>query len=276
MKSIQSIRQLLHILGVDRRKIKYALANVDRLYYEFEKIKEDSNGLPKRLKDGTIEKRLITASLSPLKLIQSRIAKRVLRNLPVSKCAHGGLLGKSNITNAKIHKGKKYHFQTDVRHFYPSITNTMVYQMLLSHGFPHHVASILTRLMTRNGAVPQGVATSSYVANLVFADIDNRIGQLLTQNSAYTRLIDDLTISTTEPIDQTIIDRVIQAITTEGFRIHPRKTFYKVGPIDITGTRVSNNQLRPSQKVLQKSQRPNLSEQTRRAYDRYFLRIREA
>ena len=60
--------------------------------------------------DGTPKIRTIRSPSPALKSIQSKIKNKILSPIPLPENVHGGVKGKSNITNAKPHKGNKYQF----------------------------------------------------------------------------------------------------------------------------------------------------------------------
>src|SRR5690606_10788268 len=97
-----------------------------------------------------------------------RIQKNILLKIDLPNYAFGAVKGKDNVDNAKQHQGKKYKFTTDLKDFFPSITNKAVNEMFVSQGFSHKVSGLLTKLTTYKGKIPQGAPTSSTLANLVF------------------------------------------------------------------------------------------------------------
>ncbi|MGK7897617.1 MAG: reverse transcriptase family protein, partial [Xenococcus sp. (in: cyanobacteria)] len=168
--------------------------NIDAHYKEWVTYKTDDRGQLKKYKDGTIKTRKISPSFKVLKSMQSRIRKNILEPLPLPDCIHGGVKGKSNITNAKAHQGKKYQFTTDLQSFFPGISHTLVYNTFLELGFSNHFSSWLTRLTTWNYELPQGAPTSTHIANLVFLSTDLKLIEFSNQNNImYTRYADSYT-----------------------------------------------------------------------------------
>src|SRR5690606_9123093 len=104
---------------------------------------------------------------------------------------NGGVKGKSNITNAKPHQGKKFIFTTDLSNCFPSIKNDMVYSAFLKLGFTNIEARWLTKLTTYNYCLPQGTSTSPYLANLCLLPLDYELLKVSIElNLTYTRFID--------------------------------------------------------------------------------------
>src|SRR5262245_42067055 len=80
----------------------------------------------KRYKAFTIVKksggtRQISAPASPMKLIQHKV-KQVLEAVYSPKPAtHGFVIGRSVISNARLHKKRRYVFNIDLENYFPSI-----------------------------------------------------------------------------------------------------------------------------------------------------------
>ena len=88
----------------------------------------------------------------PLKLVLRRIRSRVLVHVPLSDIAHGCVSGRSALTNAEIHCGQSHLASVDVKDFYPSVTERMIYRVYRYEiGFTHRLAAMLTRLTSYLG-----------------------------------------------------------------------------------------------------------------------------
>lgn len=84
-------------------------------------------------------------------------------------------------------------------------------------------------MCTKDGAVPQGACTSTYVANLAFFEFEPRlVRSLKEQGLVYSRLIDDITISSQRPISQKRIEKIIEQVSKmlnyHGFTLKRKKT----------------------------------------------------
>ena len=106
--------------------------------------------------------------------------------------AYGAVKGRDNVSNAKRHQGKKYKFTTDLKDFFPSITNKEVYEMFVGEGFSHEVSSLLTKLTTYKGKIPQGAPTSSTLANLVFRKTGDILSDFSKRKVALLCFVDNL------------------------------------------------------------------------------------
>lgn len=133
-------KRLCHLLGFEQDEIRNLLGSIDDNYKEWSVHKLDKNGNSKKYPDGTVKIRTFRNPSFLLKEVQGRIKKNILDKQRLPDCVHGGVKGRSNITNAKMHQGKKYIFETDLQEFYPNISMRQVYSMFLSLGYSTHVS----------------------------------------------------------------------------------------------------------------------------------------
>jgi hypothetical protein len=146
--------------------------------------------------------------LPRLKRIQDRIKERIFYSVEFPAYLQGGIKDISNprdyIKNADMHAGKRILIKEDIANFFPSIhaSHVLIMWEKFFH-FPHEVSKILTKLTTYCESVPQGASTSSYVANLIFWDKEPQLEESLTQKGfTYSRLVDDITVSSDVRISQ--------------------------------------------------------------------------
>lgn len=193
-------------------------------------------------KKGKVKIRVINPSIKTLKVIQKRINNLLNEKTPPAPYAFGSAKGGgSGVSNARFHQGNKFIFQTDLRSFFPSITSNQVYLTFIRFGFSSDVASILTKLTTYKGHIPQGAPTSSTVANLVFTETGDAIADYCKQNALrFSTYVDDLTIS--GPTDfQEKIPEILDFVLNDGYTISHAKTTYRTNHPEITGAKVGNN-----------------------------------
>ncbi len=242
---IKSKRHLLHVIKVDSNRLEYILTHLDEFYYSFDKTKFNKlTGKPKRDGAGKIKKRTINSSKGDLKSIQSRIYNFLLSNITLPKYFYGGVKGKNNILNARYHQGNKYIFTTDLKSFFPSISNKQVYTTLVNLDFSPNIARIITKLITRNGQVPQGIPTSTLIANLVFRPTGDLILEMASRHHIkFTIYVDDVTLSSAQDF-KALVPEFLAILKKSGFRISHDKTFYKTKNPTVTGVVVHNNNLR--------------------------------
>ncbi|MCM1301495.1 MAG: reverse transcriptase family protein [Bacteroides cellulosilyticus] len=202
-------------------------------YYEYKK--------KSRNKKGKLKIRIINPSIRTLKVVQKHICNLLNTKITSAPYAFGSTKRRSGVMNARFHQGNKYIFQTDLRKFFPSIPNKEVYRMFVRFGFSPDVASILTRLTTHDGHIPQGAPTSSLIANLVFTKTGDVLAEYCKQYGLkFSIYVDDVTIS--GPSDfQELIPEILDIIRKNGYTISPTKTTYRTNHPEITGVKVGNN-----------------------------------
>jgi len=239
---ISTTKHLAYTLKVEASELEYIIKNIDKFYYEKKEIKKDKAGNPK-LKNGKPQVRILNPSTKRLKVIQKRINRNILQLLEMPEYAFGSIKGKTNIDNAKKHQGKKYIFTTDLKNFFPSVTNDRIFKTYRSLGFSPTVSRSLTQLTTYKGRLPQGAPTSPMLANLSFIKTGKKLQAFAKENQlTFTSYVDDLTFSA--PVDfkpkaQFIIDTLIE----DGFKISHNKTNYKTKMPIVTGLVVKNNSI---------------------------------
>lgn len=134
---------------------------------------------------------------APLKAIHRRIKETFFANVIFPDYLHGSLKGCDYVTNASLHTNKQILICEDVKKFFPSIRENRVEDVWCGFfGFSIEVARLLTRLTTKDGALPQGAITSSYLANLVlWRDEPLLHAKLAACGIAYSRYVDDMAMS---------------------------------------------------------------------------------
>lgn len=271
MNSLES-RNKLHfpsIVGVSQKELDNLIEDIDNNYREWVEVKTDKKtGNPKTYKDGTVKKRVIRPSKARLKIIQKIIKDRILKQIELPPNIHGGIKGKSNITNAKAHQGNKYLFETDLQDFYPSIKSNRVHDTFIKLGFNKQFAYYVTRLTTWKGELPQGTPTSTHISNLIFLEIDyNLIDFCKINDITYTRYIDDLTFSSQKDF-QNSISEILEYVKQWGLKLSYRKTNY-AGSQSITGIEVFLNKIDAPQRIIMKVDEEAKSEAKLKPYTNY-------
>jgi hypothetical protein len=105
----------------------------------------------------------------PLKEVHRRIKKEIFSKVVFPNYLTGSIKGCDYKLNASLHTDAKIVICEDVEGFFPATTTTQVFDIWRNFfGFSEDVANLLTALTTKDGALPQGAITSSYLANLTF------------------------------------------------------------------------------------------------------------
>ncbi len=204
---IASIDALARCLGVASTKLLSISKDIDNSYSEF--IIE-SKGKDRTVYEPKFE----------LKRIQKRINKRIFEKVKYPTYLHGGIRDSDNkrdyVENARVHSasGCKTIIGLDVRNFYDNIKSdkvTPIFKLLFK--FPNDVSELLTNLTTYRGKVPQGACTSSYIANLVFFNSEYTVvSRLRSLGISYTRLLDDVTLSSPKELSAERISECIRSV----------------------------------------------------------------
>jgi len=248
---IKSPKHLAWILKVDLKEVNSIILNIDKYYREKKLIKTDKFGKPKLDKEGNPKVRIINPSINRLKVIQKRIQRNIFLDIEMPEYCFGAVKGKDNIRNAKKHQGKRYKLTTDLKDFFPSITNNQVFEMFGRNGFSPTVSRLLTKLTTYKGKIPQGAPTSSTLANLVFAKTGNELESFSKKNNIiFTSFVDDLTFSSTQDFKKKT-EEIFDLIIKGGFKVSHKKTFYSRNP-NITGLLSMNNHLKLPKSFIEK------------------------
>jgi RNA-directed DNA polymerase len=188
-------------------------ANAETHYITFEK----------KFKNGKV--RPIECPDDRLMPVLTAIRKNLLLPIPLSPIVHGCVKGRSPLSNARVLVKASSVASVDVKHFFPSVTNRMVYRVCLTQvGVGPDVARTLTRLTTRKGHLPQGSPTSDALANLVLAGVDRRVEQIAAALSLrVVRYVDNYDFAGARAREA--IGPTIAALQRAGFAVRHKKTF---------------------------------------------------
>lgn len=219
-------------------------------YTDYEKLKGlvypkpryTSFEIPKR--SGGV--RTIDAPKRRLKQHQRKLSRDltdIFGNL--SSAAHGFVLGRSVITNALPHVGRKSVVRVDLKDFFHQIHFGRVKGLFLGPPFdlPDDVSTVLAHLCCHEGVLPQGAPTSPPITNFICLALDRRLRQLARRyKGRYTRYSDDLNFSFPSlslnqiPNELFIVSfvegravveagpLVTEVVKKQGFIINPKKT----------------------------------------------------
>ena len=203
--NIFSLRDLEYRIGFNRHLLQQLAKTAARHYRPF----------PKK----GPKPRMIDNPVSILKKIQKRIQERLLSDIPLPDHMHGGVIGRSPITNASQHVQATAVVTLDIRKFFPSVTNKHIFHVWRNVlGCSPTIARLLTQLTTFERHLPQGAPTSTTLANIALAESDQKIIILCKeQDIVYTRFVDDLVFSGESA--RSIINSVVRILKATGFRV---------------------------------------------------------
>lgn len=217
-KPIGTVSALSAALRAAEPVLRHTVRNIEHHYTPYE--------IPKA--DGKV--RAIVIPSLHLKTLQKRINREIFSNIVYPPYLYGGIDGKDYVRNANAHCSAHVAIALDVKDFYPSISFQRVlniFQYFLK--FSPEVSELLAKLTTFQNKLPQGAATSSHLANLVLHDTEYHLAQYCENSGlVYTRLLDDITISSTKRLSEQriskLIDMVARMLREKGLKLKNKKT----------------------------------------------------
>ncbi|MDX0124438.1 hypothetical protein GOC15_07285 [Sinorhizobium meliloti] len=224
LSNVRSLGQLAAVLEEQTKVLSYWLykAEPSKRYVEY--------SIPKR--NGGW--RHITAPKDGLKRIQGKLARLLAEiyndieqrrsnsafdDSRVADCvlSHGFKDKYSIITNARVHVGKRYVFNTDLENFFPSITFGRVRAFFIADKnfrLDPSVATMIAQLACYRNQLPQGAPSSPIISNFIAHILDIKLNKMAKAgNCSYTRYADDLTFSTNETRFPPAIARLVVGTT---------------------------------------------------------------
>jgi len=202
-ESIGSLVGLCKALNITEEELREAISLPEQ-----EKYKE----LTRPKSDGSL--RFVHNPAPPIRKIQRRINNRIFSDtnivgwpdhiygsIPNQLNDSGELLNKDYVACATKHCGAKSVLKLDIKDFFDNIHQALVVQIFQNFfKYGPAVANVLAEICCFNGRVVQGGLTSSYLASLCLFDVEGVVVEkLLRKKLVYTRLVDDITISSALP-----------------------------------------------------------------------------
>lgn len=186
-----------------------------------------------------------------IRKIQRKIKKSILAELIVyPRYIFGSISDKKfprdYISCAQVHCQAKSILKMDIRKFFDNIQADVIEDIFTRlFAYPYEVCDLLTDICTHEGFVPQGAPTSSHLATLCFWNHEpSLVRQLHRQGLKYTRLVDDITVSSSvEDFDFSRVEvRVREMVESQGLSLNEHKTIvyhYGIDEIRVHGLRVN-------------------------------------
>jgi hypothetical protein len=151
---------------------------------------------------------------------------------------------RSQRDNAALHLDQEQYLSLDVKQFYPSTTEAMVYRWFVDElGMYEDVAGLLTRLSTIDGKASFGSPLTPVLCTLIHRPMFDRVSDICgARGLRHSLWVDDLTISGRFVPGQ-VVDGIRDIIRESGLRSH--KIRYRSGnrPVMITGIGVVGRHL---------------------------------
>lgn len=230
MKNIKTRNDFAKFIGVKLQTLTYLLyiKKIDNCYNTLE--------IPKKNGDT----RTICVPNKNLKKVQKKLYNKLstyydeikTQNNFTSKISHGFEKNRSIVTNAEVHKNKRYVVNLDLLDFFPSINFGRVRSYFIKNNYfeiNDDIATILAQLTCYKGTLPQGASTSPLIANMICNIMDIRILKIAKKYRLdYTRYADDLTFSTNNKYFLNDYDKFLEDIKNiihrSGFELNSKKT----------------------------------------------------
>lgn len=263
------VKDLAYALKIEKGKLQNLSSAIDldesKFYRNWEEPKTDEKGQP-RFENGVPLTRPINAPVNILKYVQSQLLNNVLYKLNLPEYFYGGLKKKDAVLNARYHQGNKYFFLTDLKDFYPSVNFKSVESALRKEGFYPDVAKLITRICTKEGSIPQGCPTSSFLASLVvYHSCGDLFEKYKSEGLKVSVYVDDITISS--PVDfKSQTSQILEELRNCGLRINFEKTHYCTFNPIVTGVQVKNNGICPRSHTFERSVDMTRSENSRNGH----------
>lgn len=203
--------------SVSVKRLGYYLSKRDTKYIHFE-IPKKSGGV-----------RSISSPDRVLKKIQRRLAFALEVYFTPKPSANGFVSGRSIVTNAKSHIGRKYVYNIDIKDFFPTIHYGRIKAVLQLHPIKAsaEMAHLIAHLSCYKGVLPQGSPLSPIITNIVCQSMDYHLVKLAKHYRCfYSRYADDITFSSNKNIfkKDKFLNELNTIISNQGFQINENKT----------------------------------------------------
>src|SRR5690625_2855681 len=232
---IENIRKLSSFFWLKDKSLKYYVFKTEEQYSVF--YLTQKNG----------KKRKITTPNLSLQLMQNKILHQILNKHQRLDFVFGFYKDTNHIENAKYHQDSKEMLNIDIKDFFESINTNQVYFVFNKiFEFDSKISTILTRLTTYRGSLPQGASTSPALSNLVFRNCDYRIKKLADKIGVkYSRYADDLTFSSEKPFNKKYLLKAVESILKDNnFQINKSKTRFLSNHLFVTGLSIIDGEIK--------------------------------
>ncbi|WP_237580127.1 reverse transcriptase domain-containing protein [Candidatus Enterococcus huntleyi] len=232
--SKRSMTHLLYVKGTDSFYESFEIPKKNGGFRNIDAPKGKLKYVQKRLAEILWETQIDVwkkyANTYEYNLYQKNLKDGIRYRVPM--ISHAFEVNKSIMTNAKIHRNKKFIINVDLKDFFKSFHFGRVkgfFEKNKDFKVPTEVAVIIAQLSCYKGVLPQGAPSSPIITNLICQIMDYRIMQLAKRFKLnYTRYADDLTFSTNnvQIVNeyQTFLKKLEKKIVKAGFEINEDKT----------------------------------------------------
>ena len=238
LQGAENLSDVANLLGFTPKGLSYIL-------YKMDDSKKYRKFMISKKFGGT---RTIHAPCEELSLLQKRLADLLYDCVELRKsdntrfwsASHGFHKGRTIVSNARMHKRRRFVFNLDLENFFGTINFGRVRGFFIKDAMfnlDSKVATIVAQIACHENKLPQGSPCSPVISNLIGNILDSKLITLARDaRCTYTRYADDLTFSTNKkdfPFEIAVNlddkgwdigEKLEEAIKKLGFFINPTKT----------------------------------------------------
>ncbi|MFC0119929.1 retron St85 family RNA-directed DNA polymerase [Pseudoalteromonas xiamenensis] len=236
-----AIITMSELVGVSSYLLKDFCSRSEKYYREFEIPKKSGIGV-----------RVICAPKAFLKTVQYWILDYFLFRLKEHESCYSYRKNKSIKDNATVHLNRKYILCMDIESFFDNISLKQVAKCFIENKIEPKLAALFAKIVTLNGALPQGAPTSPVISNSHLYEFDEFISIYCLDNDlSYSRYADDITIGSNDYSSLKKVEKLItEKLSAYQLKLNQKKTrIVSSNSCQIvTGIAINNGELRPSRK----------------------------
>ncbi len=239
LRTVCTREELGKILNISPEFIAAVIADKRSHYGYFEIPK--SNGKVRR----------IQPPKAKLKLAQRSLLNFLYKSIRIPAFLHGGVPGRSPVSHARVHVGKRMVATLDIRDFFPSTRECHLSTFLQEVGFRDEALRDVIELATLDGTLTQGSPSSCLLANLSFLSADIAFRKVCRRYYlAYTRYVDDIAISGGSDFCH-LKGLFIQIAKSSGYDVAENKTQFNLqGNRQVITGLIVNDKMRPTREYI--------------------------
>lgn len=181
--------------------------------------------------------RVINSPMGALGMMQKALRAIFAICVEIHPKAMGFTEGKSVVNNARLHIGKNYVYNIDLKDFFHSFKKWQVKRIFTQVPFqlPEEIANYLASLCVhtididgkKQQVLPQGAPTSPILTNILCKKMDIALDKLAKKYKAtYSRYADDITFSSNKAVfnNPNFLQELEAIIHKNKLQINPKKT----------------------------------------------------